>query len=337
MILFLVVLFVPLVLTCNCANLTIECQYGHCLENNTCQIVPRPANFMCREKTGDCGSNTFCDGVSLFCPTEDYQEQGTICRHASGFCGSVSECDGSSSKCPEEKMANQSQCSIAKHPCGLDGVCDGVHSWCPNEEIAPEGTICAKSHSSCSLGRLCNGIDWGCPDEILVQNGSVCRPAVDSCDVPEFCDGLSPHCPPDVRKDHAYLIRCGFNLFICGPTSLSERGIIIGKDVIFGGIRTGPTLNVSLLPWPSCISEKIRSLNCPQGGILSLLIMADCINGTWIGKKRLNNIDLLLASYPINTISKEFIEPRLASCGIENGVSFVVLVALVVLFLEFLE
>lgn len=95
-----------------------------CLDtvNGTCPADGRHVGTLCRPTVpGGCDEPDFCNGFSVFCPSDDVKPAGTVCRAAQDACDVAESCTGSNT-CPVD----------FKLPDGdADGTCDASDN-CPD-------------------------------------------------------------------------------------------------------------------------------------------------------------------------------------------------------------
>jgi len=61
-----------------------SCGTGLCCDFNTCQIVKKSENKRCRKAQSDCDKEEYCNGLSEFCPKDDFHHDGSNCGE--GYC-----------------------------------------------------------------------------------------------------------------------------------------------------------------------------------------------------------------------------------------------------------
>jgi hypothetical protein len=154
----------------------------------------KPANAVCRPDTGECDVEEVCDGISHFCPPDDFEPAGTPCGSSSDTdCDNPDTCDGNNN-CQSNNEPDGTPCTDDGETCTAD-ECDGGVCTHP---AGNAGVECNAAADLCDEPEECDGINTTCPTDAPKAAGEVCRPAAGECDVAEECDGISFACPVDV-------------------------------------------------------------------------------------------------------------------------------------------
>lgn len=226
---------------CNATSCTLypnaTCATGQCCDLQTCMI--KPVATPCRDVETECDLPEFCTGLSEFCPSDVYKQDGITCKGGRAYCfhgqcrSHTDQCKllwGSTGQMSDKQCFNNNRKGTAHGNCGYFRV-NKTYKSCP-----PEDTLCGMLHCT----HLNEKLEFGMESVAILSRSFItegdqvltCRSAMVDLGLNSVDPGLAPdgaRCGPNkVCVNQRCLDVASLKVFNCEP-SCGSHGICNNK------------------------------------------------------------------------------------------------------------
>ncbi|GIX84720.1 disintegrin and metalloproteinase domain-containing protein 19 [Caerostris extrusa] len=174
------------------------CAMGGCCDVNICQV--KKVATLCRESASECDLPEYCDGVSEFCPSDTFYQNGEACGNGKAYCFDA-HCQSHADQC---KLLWGQTGKVSDLRCFEQNYKGNVNGNCGYNRINQTYTACRKEDILCGMlhcTHLNEKLEFGMESAAILARSFInvrgkvftCRSAIVDLGLFNIDPGLTPN------------------------------------------------------------------------------------------------------------------------------------------------